>query len=60
MMIMAEIFQGTALLLDESGRVWEVRVGDDDQPQMQMLAHVTDETIRGLLGPQLALYVPHL
>ena len=43
-MIKAEIYQDTALLLDHQGRVWQVRIGHDGQPEMQ-------EQVNWLLSP---------
>ncbi len=53
-MIKAEIFQGAALLLDESGRIWEVVIGNDDQPEIRMLNRVERETINSLMQPSLS------
>ena len=58
-MIKAEIYQDTALLLDHKGRVWQVRIGHDGQPEMQEQVNwlLSPETIKELMQPQLARYV---
>jgi len=56
-MIKAEIFEDKALLLDGSGRVWQVTIGRDDQPVVQMLERVPYETTKRLMVPSLARYV---
>ncbi len=57
-MIKAEIYQDTALLLDHQGRVWQVRIGHDGQPEMQeQVNFLSPETIKELMQPQLARYV---
>lgn len=37
MMIKAEMFEDKALLMDASGRVWQVTIGHDDQPIIQIM-----------------------
>jgi hypothetical protein len=59
-MIKAEIFQDRALLLDRNGRVWQVRIGHDDQPEIQMLDKVPHETINRLMDPVLSRYIQQL
>jgi len=58
-MIKAEIYQNMALLLDHEGRVWQVRIGHDGQPEMQELVNrpLSYETINELMQPQLARYL---
>ncbi len=58
-MIKAEIYQDTALLLDSQGRVWQVRIGHDGQPEMQEQINwrLSHETIKEIMQPQLARYV---
>lgn len=58
MMIKAEIFESTALLLDRAGRVWEVSLGSDNQPEIRLLETVSYDTIKQLMVPDLARYVP--
>lgn len=58
MMIKAEMFEDKALLLDARGRVWEVRIGHDDQPEIRLLEKVEGETINRLMVPGLARYLP--
>jgi len=56
-MIKAEIFEDKALLLDGHGRVWQVTIGDDNLPVVQMLERLPSETVRRLMVPSLARYV---
>jgi len=58
-MIKAEIYQDTALLLDHQGRVWQVNIGRDNQPEMVLLEDwlLSRETISELMEPRLARYV---
>ncbi len=58
MMIKAEIFENKALLLDAEGRVWQVNIGNDGQPEMRMLERVSHDTINRIMFPELARYVP--
>jgi hypothetical protein len=57
MMIKAEIFEDKALLLDARGRVWQVHIGHDGQPEIRMLAEVSSDTVKRLMVPELARYV---
>lgn len=57
-MIKAEIFEDKALLLDADGRVWQVNIGNDGQPEIRMLERVSHDTINRLMVPELARYVP--
>ena len=56
MMIKAEIFEDKAMLLDASGRVWQVKIGYDGQPEIQHCETVPYETIKRLMMPCLARY----
>ena len=56
-MIKVEIYQDTALLLDYQGRVWQVRIGYDGQPEMQEIERVSHSTIEALTQPQLARFL---
>lgn len=58
MIIKAEIFEDKALLLSADGRVWQIKIGYHDQPEIQMLERVEGETINRLMVPGLARYLP--
>ncbi len=57
-MIKAEIFENRALLLDDSGRIWEFIIGHDDQPKIRMVKKIERETINSVMMPQLARIIP--
>ena len=56
-MIKCEIVQNKALLLDHTGRVWQVEIGMDGQPTMQLLETVNRDTMKHLMQPRLARYM---
>jgi hypothetical protein len=58
MMIKAEIFEDKALLLDAGGRVWQFVIGHDNQPEIQMLERIGHDTMKRLMVPSLAHYLP--
>ncbi len=58
--IKAQTFENKALLLDSDGRIWQIIIDIDGQPEIQMLQRVSRETVVRLMGPDLARYIPNL
>lgn len=58
MMIKAEIFEDKALLLDARGRVWQITLGFEDQPEIRLLERIGPDNVSRLMVPALARYVP--
>ena len=56
-MIKCEIIQDKAVLLDHTGRVWQVEIGMDGQPTIQHLETVPRDTMKHLMAPRLARYM---
>lgn len=60
MIIKAQTFEDKVLILDADGRIWQVKIGFDGQPEIQMLQRVSRETVVRLSEPDLARYIPNL
>jgi hypothetical protein len=56
-MIKAEIIQDKAVLLDHTGRVWQVEIGDDGEPTIQLLERIDRQTSNHLMRPVLGRYM---
>jgi hypothetical protein len=56
-MIKAEIIQDKAVLLDHMGRIWQIALGDDNQPTVQLVETVNRDTVNHLLRPVLGRYM---